>query len=85
MVRKQRNLSISVLILSVVSMLSAGSFVYDQKPLLMREASLVDANGAFHEKIKMPSGLIDGSGHQLWSAAAYVNVCFRADLVEKGK
>ena len=26
-------------------------------------------------------GLIDGSGHQLWSAAAFLNVCIRAGLV----
>jgi hypothetical protein len=38
--------------------------------------------GSFHEKIPLPSGLIDGSGHQLWSAAAFLNVCIRAGLVE---
>jgi hypothetical protein len=38
--------------------------------------------GSFHEKIPLPSGLIDGSGHQLWSAAAFLNVCIRANLVE---
>jgi len=38
--------------------------------------------GSFHEKIPLPSGLIDGSGHQLWSAAAMLNVCIRAGLVE---
>ncbi|MEI7532791.1 MAG: hypothetical protein WCK57_00345 [Verrucomicrobiae bacterium] len=37
--------------------------------------------GSFHEKIPLPSGLIDGSGHQLWSAAAFLNVCVRAGLV----
>lgn len=37
--------------------------------------------GSFHEKILLPSGLIDGSGHQLWSAAAFINVCFRGGLV----
>ena len=37
--------------------------------------------GSFHEKTILPSGLIDGSGHQLWSAAAYINVCIRAGLV----
>jgi hypothetical protein len=37
--------------------------------------------GSFHEKIPLPSGLIDGSGHQLWSAAAFLNVCIRAGLV----
>lgn len=38
--------------------------------------------GSFHEKITLPDGLIDGSGHQLWSAAAFLNVCFRAGLVK---
>ncbi len=38
--------------------------------------------GSFHEKITLPDGLIDGSGHQLWSAAAFVNVCVRAKLIE---
>ncbi len=38
--------------------------------------------GSFHEKIPLPSGLIDGSGHQLWSAAAFLNVGIRAGLVE---
>ena len=37
--------------------------------------------GSFHEKIPLPDGLIDGSGHQLWSAAAFLNVCIRAGLV----
>ena len=37
--------------------------------------------GSFHEKIPLPGGLIDGSGHQLWSAAAFINVCFRAGLL----
>ena len=42
--------------------------------------------GSFHEKIPLPSGLIDGSGHQLWSAAALLNVCIRAGLLsEKSK
>ncbi|NNJ70600.1 MAG: hypothetical protein HKP10_04845 [Kiritimatiellales bacterium] len=38
--------------------------------------------GSFHEKISLPSGLIGGSGHQLWSAAAYLDVCIRAGLVK---
>jgi hypothetical protein len=40
-----------------------------------------DGLGSFHEEIPLPSGLIDGSGHQLWSAAAFLNVCVRAGLV----
>ena len=40
------------------------------------------ALGSFHEKINLPSGRVDGSGHQLWSAAAYLNVCIRADLIQ---
>lgn len=39
--------------------------------------------GSFHEKIQLPSGLVSGSGAQLWSAAAFINVCVRAKLVEK--
>jgi hypothetical protein len=38
--------------------------------------------GSFHEKVKLPSGLISGSGSQLWTSAAFINVCLRADLVE---
>ncbi|VGO20697.1 hypothetical protein [Pontiella sulfatireligans] len=38
--------------------------------------------GSFHEKISLPDGLIGGSGHQLWSAAAYLDVCIRAELIE---
>lgn len=38
--------------------------------------------GSFHEKIQLPSGIIDGSGQQLWSSAAFMNVCLRAGLVE---
>ncbi|MFC2080018.1 hypothetical protein ACFLRQ_00940 [Bacteroidota bacterium] len=39
--------------------------------------------GSFHEKVQLPSGIIDGSGQQLWSSAAYINVCLRAGLVDK--
>ena len=38
--------------------------------------------GSFHEKITLPEGLIDGSGHQLWSDGAVLNVCIRAGLVK---
>ena len=41
------------------------------------------ALGSFHEKINLPSGKIDGSGQQLWSAAAYLNVCIRAGLIQQ--
>jgi hypothetical protein len=37
--------------------------------------------GSFHEKIQLPSGLIDGSGHQLWSAAAFLNIFLRHSQV----
>jgi hypothetical protein len=48
-----------------------------------KEGETWDAGfGSFHEKIPLPDGLIDGSGHQLWSAAAFLNVCVRAGLVE---
>ena len=40
-----------------------------------------DAFGSFHEYITLPDGLISGSGRQLWSAAAFLNVCIRAGLV----
>jgi hypothetical protein len=53
------------------------------KPKKAKEGEEWDAGfGSFHEKITLPDGLIDGSGHQLWSAAAYLNVCIRAELVE---
>lgn len=38
--------------------------------------------GSFHEKVPLPSGLISGSGSQLWTSAAFMNVCLRANLVE---
>lgn len=41
--------------------------------------------GSFHEKVPLPSGLISGSGSQLWTSAAYINVCLRANLVELNK
>lgn len=41
--------------------------------------------GSFHEKVSLPSGLILGSGSQLWTSAAYMNVCLRANLVQLNK
>ena len=38
--------------------------------------------GSFHEKVRLPSGLISGSGSQLWTSAAFMNVCLRAKLVD---
>jgi hypothetical protein len=38
--------------------------------------------GSFHEKTSLPSGLIGGSGHQLWSSAAFLNVFLRHGQVE---
>ena len=40
-----------------------------------------DGFGSFHEYITLPNGLITGSGRQLWSAAAFLNVCIRAGLL----
>ncbi|MFM2126050.1 MAG: hypothetical protein RL328_2501, partial [Acidobacteriota bacterium] len=52
------------------------------KPRKAKEGEAWGAGfGSFHEKITLPDGLIDGSGHQLWSAAAFLNVCLRAGLV----
>jgi hypothetical protein len=34
------------------------------------------------EKVRLPSGLISGSGSQLWTSAAFMNVCLRAKLVD---
>ena len=54
------------------------------KPKKAKEGEQWDAGfGSFHEKIELPSGLIDGSGHQMWSAAAYLNVCIRCELIER--
>ncbi len=39
--------------------------------------------GSFHEKVILPSGLIDGSGQQLWTSAAFINVCIRAGIIEQ--
>ena len=41
-----------------------------------------DGFGSFHEKIDHVTGLIGGSGSQLWSAAAYLNIFLRHDQVE---
>ena len=38
--------------------------------------------GSFHEKVPLPSGLISGSGSQLWTSAAFMNVCMRANLID---
>lgn len=38
--------------------------------------------GSFHEKVELPGGLISGSGQQLWTSAAFINICLRANLVE---
>lgn len=37
--------------------------------------------GSFHEKVELPGGLISGSGQQLWTSAAFINICLRANLV----
>ena len=41
--------------------------------------------GSFHEKVTLPSGLISGSGSQLWTSAAFMNICLRANIVELNK
>jgi hypothetical protein len=41
--------------------------------------------GSFHEKVELPGGLISGSGSQLWTSAAFINVCLRANIVELNK
>jgi len=52
----------------------------------MEDQAEADAFGSFHEYITLPDGLIHGSGRQLWTAAAYLNVCIRAGLLpEKSK
>ena len=38
--------------------------------------------GSFHEKVPLPSGLISGSGSQLWTSAAFMNICLRANIVD---
>lgn len=37
--------------------------------------------GSFHEKVELPGGLISGSGQQLWTSAAFINICLRANLI----
>lgn len=46
------------------------------------DADWDDGFGSFHEKIDHVTGVIGGSGHQLWSAAAYLNMFLRQDMVE---
>ena len=60
---------------------SLGTAFAPKKAKANNEAMWNQGLGSFHEKIPLPSGLIDGSGHQLWSAAAFLNVCIRAGLV----
>jgi hypothetical protein len=60
---------------------SLGTGFVPKKPKAKNEAEWEQGLGSFHEKIPLPAGLIDGSGHQLWSAAAFLNVCIRAGLV----
>ena len=60
---------------------SLGTAFTPKKAKAENEAMWDQGLGSFHEKIPLPSGLIDGSGHQLWSAAAFLNVCIRAGLV----
>lgn len=62
---------------------SLGTAFAPKKAKANNEAMWNQGLGSFHEKIPLPSGLIDGSGHQLWSAAAFLNVCIRAGLVPK--
>ena len=38
--------------------------------------------GSFHEQVMLPSGIIGGSGDQLWSSASYINVCLRAGVID---
>lgn len=44
-------------------------------------ARVVQADG-FHEVVDMRDKSVKGSGHQLWSAAAFIDVCRRAGLAE---
>jgi hypothetical protein len=60
---------------------SLGTAFAPKKKKADNESDWAAGLGSFHEKIPLPSGLIDGSGHQLWSAAAFLNVCIRAGLV----
>lgn len=60
---------------------SLGTGFVSKKSKAENEAEWEQGLGSFHEKIPLPAGLIDGSGHQLWSAAAFLNVCIRAGLI----
>lgn len=42
------------------------------------------SDDGFHELVDMRSGEIAGSGHQLWTAAAYIDACRRAGLLNGG-
>ncbi len=58
---------------------SIGTAIKPQKA--KEDQAEADGFGSFHEYITLPDGFIHGSGRQLWSAAAYLNVCIRAGLV----
>ena len=62
---------------------SLGTAFAPKKAKADNEAMWDQGLGSFHEKIPLPAGLIAGSGHQLWSAAAFLNVCIRAGLVAR--
>ncbi len=42
-------------------------------------------DGTFHEVVRLPDGDVRCSASQLWSAAGFINTCFRANLVEEGR
>ena len=58
---------------------SIGTVIKPRKP--KGDQAEADGLGSFHEYITLPDGLIAGSGRQLWSAAAFLNVCIRAGLL----
>jgi len=64
---------------------SIGTAIKPKKKVKEDQAE-ADVFGSFHEYVTLPDGLIHGSGRQLWTAAAFLNVCIRAGLLpEKSK
>lgn len=46
-----------------------------------RRFSVAMADGSFPVEVNLPCGLIEGTGHPLWSDAAFLNVCIRPRLI----
>lgn len=70
---------VDTLYLKALECASGGTHAARNAALLARTCR---RDGGFHEVVDMRDGSVCGSGSQLWSAAAFVDVCLRAGLVK---